>query len=104
MPIVGDNEIFPDTIQNSSGTTHRRVDRTAKLASGVDVWDSIARLKAVLEKIPSGARDPALDPELIGFNATGPTLAMRPYTHTDYYWEAYIDANSAITDTVGGAG
>ena len=31
----------------------------------------------------------------------GPVLAVRPYTHTDHYWQVYFDANKAIV-AVGG--
>jgi small-conductance mechanosensitive channel len=31
-----------------------------------------------------------------------PTL--RPYTHTDHYWQVYFDTNKAIADAFGAAG
>jgi small conductance mechanosensitive channel len=29
---------------------------------------------------------------------------VRPYTHTDHYWQVYFDTNKAINDTFGAAG
>jgi small conductance mechanosensitive channel len=29
---------------------------------------------------------------------------VRPYTHTDHYWQVYFDTNRAITETFGAAG
>jgi small conductance mechanosensitive channel len=26
----------------------------------------------------------------------GPVIAVRPYTHTDHYWQVYFDTNEAI--------
>ena len=34
----------------------------------------------------------------------GPKLCVRPYTHTDHYWQVYFDTNKAIVDTFGAAG
>ena len=31
-------------------------------------------------------------------------LAVRPYVHTDHYWQVYFDTNKAIRDTFGAAG
>ena len=44
------------------------------------------------------------DVEIIDFNERGPVLAVRPYTHTDYYWQVYFDTNRVITETFGAAG
>jgi small-conductance mechanosensitive channel len=38
------------------------------------------------------------------FNERGAVLAVRPYTHTDHYWQVYFDTNEAISDTFGAAG
>ena len=29
-------------------------------------------------------------------NLVGPVIAVRPYTHTDHYWQVYTDVNQAI--------
>jgi small conductance mechanosensitive channel len=101
---VGNNKIFSDTIQNFSATTYRRVDRQAQLAHGVDARDAIARLKEALARIPNVAGDPKPDVEIVDFNERGAVLAVRPYTHTDHYWQVYFDTNRAIGDTFGQAG
>jgi hypothetical protein len=31
-------------------------------------------------------------------------LVMRPYCHTDHYWQVYFDTNRAIRETFGAAG
>lgn len=104
VTFVGNNKIFSDTIQNFSANPFRRVDRTAQLAHSVDVHDAIRRLKEALGKIPNVVAAPAPDVEIVDFNAMGPVLAVRPYTHTDHYWQVYFDTNKLIKDTFGTAG
>ncbi len=101
---VGNNKIFSDTIQNYSTSAYRRVERTAQLAHTVDVHDAIKRLKDALAKISNIVKEPAPDVEIVDFNQRGPVLAVRPYTHTDHYWQVYFDTNKAISDAFGAAG
>lgn len=101
---VGNNKIFSDTIQNFSANPYRRVDRLAQLAHGVDVHDAIRRLKESLVAIPNIALEPSPDVEIVDFNERGAVLAVRPYTHTDHYWQVYFDTNRAISDVFGAAG
>jgi small conductance mechanosensitive channel len=101
---VGNNKIFSDTIQNYSASSYRRVDRVAQLAHGVEARDAIRRLKEALAKIPNVVTAPAPDVEIIDFNERGAVLAVRPYTHTDHYWQVYFDTNEAISDAFGAAG
>ena len=101
---VGNNAIFSGTISNYSHNAYRRVDRLAQVAHGVDVHDAIRRLKEAVAKIPNVLTDPPPDVEIHDFTAMGPVLAVRPYTHTDHYWQVYFATNTAIADTFGTAG
>jgi small conductance mechanosensitive channel len=96
MTIIGNGKIFGDTIQNFSDLPYRRVDRTAQLAGGVDVHDAMARLRTALAAIPNVATEPAPDVSILDINLLGPVIAVRPYTHTDHYWQVYFDTNDAI--------
>jgi len=104
VTFVGNNKVFSDTIQNFSATPFRRVERTAQLAHSVDANDAIRRLREALVKIPNVVATPAPDVEIIDFNAMGPVLAVRPYTHNDNYWQVYFDTNKLIRETFGTAG
>lgn len=104
LTIVGNNKIFSDSIQNYSALAHRRVDCTAKIANSVDAADAIARLKAAVGKIPNVIAAPAPDVEILGFTPEGPLLCVRPYTHTDHYWQVWFDTHKAVVDTFGAAG
>jgi small conductance mechanosensitive channel len=104
LTIVGNNKIFSDTIQNYSVNPYRRVDLKAQLNHSVDHTVAIRVLKDRLAKIPNVKPDPAPDVEILEFNLAGPVLAVRPYCHTDHYWQVYFDTNRAIRESFGTAG
>jgi len=47
--------------------------------------------------LPSGAVAP--DVALLDMNLVGTVIAVRPYCHTDHYWQVYFDTNEAIVRT-----
>ena len=96
LTIVGNGKIFADTIQNYSSLPVRRVDRTAQLAGDVDPLDAIARLRTAVAAIPNVATSPPPDVTVLDINLLGTVLAVRPYTHTDHYWQVYFDTNETI--------
>jgi small conductance mechanosensitive channel len=105
--------LTPDSVTTIVGnakvsgySTHkyRRVERTARLPFGVDALDAIARLKPALATIPNVMADPAPDVEILDFNVLGTVLAVRPYCHTNDYWQVYFDTNKLIAATFGAAG
>jgi len=102
--IVGNNTVFNSAIQNFSTLPHRRVDCVAKVANSVDPLDAIARLKPAIAAIPNVMTSPAPDIEILQFTPEGPLLAVRPYCHTDHYWQVYFDTHKAIVATFGAAG
>ncbi|HEY4031118.1 MAG TPA: mechanosensitive ion channel family protein [Caulobacteraceae bacterium] len=102
--IAGNAKVSGDVIKNYSTHSYRRVDRTAQLAFGVDPLDAIARLKPALAQIPNVIASPAPDVEILDFNTLGTLLAVRPYCHTDHYWQVYFDTNRLIAQTFGSAG
>ncbi|HSO33195.1 MAG TPA: mechanosensitive ion channel family protein [Labilithrix sp.] len=101
---VGNNKVISSTLQNFSANKVRRVDLVAQLHHSVDVHDAIKRLKYTIAKIPNVAREPAPDVEILSFSDMGPVLAVRPYTHTDHYWQVYFETNKAIVEVNGDAG
>jgi small conductance mechanosensitive channel len=101
---VGNNKVLSDTIQNFSALPSRRVDTTAKVANGVDVDAAIELLKKAVQAIPNVATQPPPDVEILQLTPEGPLLAVRPYTHTDHYWQVYFDTHKAIVKTFGTAG
>jgi len=104
MTLVGNGKVFGDVVSNYSALPFRRVDRTAQLAGGVDVAEAIARLKAAVAAIPNVKVSPAPDVALLDLNLVGPVIAVRPYCHTDHYWQVYFDTNEAIVRVASEAG
>ncbi|MBI4910809.1 MAG: mechanosensitive ion channel family protein [Acidobacteria bacterium] len=104
LTIVGNNKIFSDTIQNYSANPYRRVDLVAQLAGSVDHNAAIQLLKTKLQTIPNVVSEPRPDVEILQFTLVGPVLAVRPYCHTDHYWQVYFDTNKLIREAFGEAG
>ena len=102
--ILGNNKIFSDTIQKFSVNPYRRVDLKAQLNHSVDCNKAVQLLKERVAKVPNVKTDPAPDVEIFEFNLAGPVLAVRPYCHTDHYWQVYFDTNRVIRESFGAAG
>jgi small conductance mechanosensitive channel len=94
--LIGNGKIFGDTIQNFSVLPVRRVERVAQLAIGVDALDAISRFKAAVATIPNVSTQMPPEVNLLDIKLEGPQIAVRPYTHTDHYWQVYFDTNEAI--------
>jgi small conductance mechanosensitive channel len=101
---VGNNKVFSETIKNFSTQPFRRVDSSVRLAHGYDAAEAIARIKASISKIPNVIAKPAPEVEIIEFLLEGPRLAVRPYCHTDHYWQVMFDTNRLIIEAVGTGG
>jgi small conductance mechanosensitive channel len=101
---VGNNKVLGDTVQNYSANPYRRVDLVAQLDHGVEPVQAARLLKQRLAKIPNVRPAPAPDVEILTFTPMGPVLAVRPYCHTDHYWQVYFDTNRTIREAFGEAG
>ena len=73
-------------------------------SSSADVGKAIALLKEEMKAVPNQYPGKEADVELLTFNERGPRLAVRPYTHTDNYWQVYFDTNRVIASTLSGPG
>ncbi len=102
--IVGNGKIMGNDIKNYSAHPYRRVELVAQLAGSADVHKAIALLKEAVSKVANTTKTPAVDVEILEFNEFGPKLAVRPYCHTQHYWQVYFDTNKTIADTLGAAG
>lgn len=100
---VGNNKVLSGTVQNFSANPLRRVDLLAQLHFSVDIADAINRLKAKVATVKNVSQTTPPDVEILNFSEFGPLLAVRPYTHTDHYWQVYFDTNKAIAAVAGEA-
>jgi small conductance mechanosensitive channel len=104
LTMVGNAKEMKGTMKNNTHNHLRPVHLTAQLDHSVDAQDAMTRLKGLLPTIANVMKTPAPDVEIITFNERGPVLAVRPYVHTDHYWQVYFDTNRVIRDTFGAAG
>lgn len=102
--MVPNGKLFGDTIKNFSSHAYRRVELVAQLDNSADVPRAIALLKEAAAAIPNQYPGKPADVEVLEFSERGPRLAVRPYTHTDNYWQVYFDTNRMIVDVLGGNG
>lgn len=102
--VVGNGKIFGDTIQNFSSNPHRRVELKCQLAGSADHVAAMELLRSRMASISNVMTTPAPEVEILDFNLVGPVLAVRPYCHTDHYWQVYFDGNRAIRESLAEAG
>lgn len=93
---VSNNAVFSSTIQNFSTNAWRRVDLKAQLSGAADLDVAIRTLRAEVAKVPNVTASPPPDVEILEFNLNGPVVVVRPYTHTNHYWQVYFETNQVI--------
>jgi small conductance mechanosensitive channel len=94
--VIGNGKVLGDNIINFTANPYRRVELKAQLSGATDVAAAVAKLKEKLAAIPNVVKEPKPDVEILEFNLVGPVLAVRPYCHTDHYWQVYFDANKVL--------
>lgn len=104
LSIVGNSKIFGDTIQNFSANPYRRVELKCQLAGNADHVAAMQLLRDKLQALPNVVAEPAVEVEILEFNLVGPVLAVRPFCHTDHYWQVYFDGNRTIREALAEAG
>uniref|UniRef100_UPI00286E69E6 mechanosensitive ion channel family protein n=1 Tax=Thiobacillus sp. TaxID=924 RepID=UPI00286E69E6 len=102
--IVGNSKIFGDTIQNFSANPFRRVELKCQLAGNADHVSAMELLRNKLQTIPNVVASPSVEVEILEFTLVGPVLAVRPFCHTDHYWQVYFDGNRMIREALAEAG
>ncbi|MCP9828937.1 MULTISPECIES: mechanosensitive ion channel family protein [unclassified Synechococcus] len=102
--IIPNGKLFSDNIQNYSVHPFRRVELVAQLDNSADVARAVALLKEGIKSVPNQYDGMPADVEVLEFTERGPKLAVRPYTHTDNYWQVYFDTNRMIVDVLGSNG
>ena len=102
--VVGNTKVIGSDIKNFTANPYRRVELVAQLAGSADLNKARALLRDAVSKVANISKTPAVDVEILEFNEFGPKLAVRPYCHTNHYWQVYFDTNQAIADTLGTAG
>ncbi|MEZ4391062.1 MAG: mechanosensitive ion channel family protein [Polyangiales bacterium] len=96
---VGNGKVFSGDIVNFSANPFRRVDLKAQISGAADVGKVVETLRAAIkDRVKNLDASNGPDVEILEFNEFGPLLAVRPYCHTDHYWQVYFDTNRVIAD------
>jgi len=96
LTYVGNNKLFADNVQNFSANEYRRVDLTANLPTGLDLEAAMSHLRQALQSVPHVLKSPPPQVEILAFNATGSTLAIRPFCRQHDYWQVYFDTTREV--------
>ena len=104
LTLVGNNKVFSEVIRNYSALPARRVECQVRLAHGVDAEQAMARIRAALETVPHVCSTPPPEIGIAEFSPEGPVLNVRPFTHTDHYWQVYYDTHRVTLNALVEAG
>ena len=104
LTLVGNGKIFSDNIMNYSVRPTRRVERVMQVAGAVDPLEAITRLRTAVATVANVSSEPLPEVSLLETNLLGHVIAVRPYCHTDHYWQVYFDINEAMVRVAKEAG
>ena len=68
------------------------------MPAAIDLLDSISRLRDQLRRVPYVLPEPAPSVEILTYHPGGSLLTVRPYCHSEHYWQVYFDTNRVITE------
>jgi small conductance mechanosensitive channel len=58
-------------------------------------------VKEMVQSVPNVLNEPEPSVEILTLSAVGTTLTVRPYCHTEHYWQVYFDTNRLISELFG---
>ena len=96
ITFVGNSKILGSTVKNYSASDSRRVEMMGTLHHSDNVEATMAEVRARLLKIPNVLTEPAPEVNIHAFNEWHLTLAIRPYTHSDHYFQVQFDTAAAM--------
>lgn len=96
--LVGNNQIFTQTIKNYSTNKVRRIDISIKVKNDTNINELALRLKDRISKIEGISPDHPIDVEIDSFSTTGPVVVVRPYAETPVFWSCYYKVTAIIKE------
>ena len=96
VTFVGNSKILGATIKNYSTSASRRVELMGTLDHSDNVEQTMAEIRARLLKVPNVLADPAPEVNIHAFSHKLLTLTIRPYTHSDNYFQVQFDVADAM--------
>ena len=101
---VGNSKILSSTVKNYSASDSRRVELVGNLKRSKDLEKTMAQVRERLFQVPNVLAIPAPEVNVSAFDEHCCTLAIRPYTHSDNFFQVQFDATNAMRDLLDGAG
>ena len=101
---VGNSKILSSTVKNYSASDSRRVELVGNLKRSKDLERTMAEVRERLLQVPNVLAVPAPEVNVSSFDEHCCTLAIRPYTHSDNFFQVQFDATNAMRDLLDGAG
>jgi small conductance mechanosensitive channel len=95
---VGNGTILAGNVKNFSATPARRVDLSGTMTRTGNLDRTITTIRERLLRVPNVLAEPAPEVRIMSFDEDGLGLAVRPFAHTDHYWQVVSDATSALRD------
>ena len=96
VTFVGNSKILSATIKNYSTSDSRRVELMGTLHHSDNVEATMAEVRQRLLKVPNVLAAPAPEVNIHAFNEKHLTLAIRPYTHSNNYFQVQFDVADAL--------
>ena len=101
---VGNGKILAENLRNYSANPSRRIDLTGSIPRSADAAEMMVAVRERLQKIPNVLSTPPCEVQVLSFNNEYFKLAIRPYAHTDHYWQVYFDATQALQGLLASVG
>ncbi len=100
---VGNSKILSSTVKNYSASSSRRVDMVGHLKQSTNLEKTMVEVRERLLTVPNVLAMPAPEVSVQSFDEHGCTLAIRPYTHSDHYFQVQFDTADAMRGLLDGA-
>ena len=96
ITFVGNSKILSSTVKNYSASDSRRVDMMGTLHHSDNVEATMTEVRSRLLKISNVLTAPSPEVNIHAFNEKHLTLAIRPYAHSDNYFQLQFDTVDAM--------
>jgi small conductance mechanosensitive channel len=97
--VLPNKVIWGSPIVNFSVTGTRRLDLTVGIPYGADINRAKEIARGVLASDQRVLKDPASVVEVVAFDASAITLAIRPWVNTSDFWDLHFALHQRITES-----
>ena len=98
LTLVGNNQVFSNTIRNFTVNSYRRVDTKIVISPCEDLNVLRAKLRERILAIPNVIQEKGVDMVIPEIGISGPVLSVRPYCEAKNYWQVYFATTEIIKE------